>query len=114
MTAIQDYHAHVYFSQETLDQATALCERARDHFDIKMGRVHCRPVGPHPVWSCQLTVPTDRMGDMLGWLALERDGLTIFIHPNTGDDLADHTRHAVWMGQMLPLEVAMFADATSS
>ena len=46
----------------------------------------------------------------------ERDGLTIFIHPNTGDDLADHTRHAVWMGQILPLEVAMFAkkDATSS
>lgn len=108
MAAIQDYHAHVYFAQETLEQATALCERARDEFGVEMGRVHSKPVGPHPVWSCQLRVSTGSIGDVLGWLALNRDGLTIFVHPNTGDALADHTRHALWLGQMLPLDTSIF------
>ena len=28
MELIADFHAHVYFSHETLDQATTLCEQA--------------------------------------------------------------------------------------
>lgn len=109
MAAIQDYHAHVYFAQESLEQARALCERARDEFGLQMGRVHSKPVGPHPVWSCQLLVANSSIGELLGWLALNRDGLTVFVHPNTGDALADHTRHAIWLGQMLPLETSIFA-----
>ena len=41
-------------------------------------------------------------------LSLNRDGLTLFIHPNTGDAYKDHTDHALWMGQILPLGVQMF------
>jgi aromatic ring-cleaving dioxygenase len=110
MSQITDFHAHVYFSEETLDQATTLCERARDKFDLRMGRIHKKPIGPHPVWSCQLSVPVAGFGDIIPWLSTNRDGLTIFIHPNTGDDLADHTHHAMWMGQMLPLAVDMFKN----
>ena len=49
------YHAHVYFEQETLEFATALCKKAGDLFRLKIGRVHQKPVGPHPKWSCQIT-----------------------------------------------------------
>jgi len=34
----------------------------------------------------------------------------VFVHPETGDDLTDHTRHAIWLGAMLPLELSIFDD----
>lgn len=108
MSQITGFHAHVYFDADTVGQATALCERLRDAFALTMGRVHERPVGPHPRWSCQLSVPPTKIGEVVSWLAINRDGLTIFIHAETGDDLADHTKHAIWMGEMLELDLSIF------
>jgi DOPA 4,5-dioxygenase len=108
MAEIQDFHAHVYFDADTGEQARALCEAARDRFGIAMGRVHEKLVGPHPRWSCQLTVPRDRFGDVIPWLALHRGGLTVFTHPNTGQDLEDHRDRAIWMGELLPLHLEIF------
>jgi len=105
MQGIQDFHAHVYFDVTTVERARALCEAARQRFDLAVGRMHERPVGPHPRWSCQLTVPTDRFGEVVAWLALHREGLTLFIHPNTGDALTDHRDRAIWMGELLPLNL---------
>ena len=48
------YHAHVYFDEKTVEQARKLCESAAKRFGVAMGRVHRKPVGPHPRWSCQL------------------------------------------------------------
>jgi aromatic ring-cleaving dioxygenase len=42
-------------------------------------------------------------GELIPWLSLNRAGLTVFIHPQTGDELADHTEHALWMGNIEPL-----------
>lgn len=108
MHGIRDFHAHVYYDATTIDRARKVCEAARDRFGIPMGRMHERPVGPHPMWSCQLTIPTDQFGEVLSWLALNRDGLIVFSHPQTGDDLADHTDHAIWMGDALELNVDQF------
>lgn len=36
---------------------------------------------------------------------LNRRGLTILVHPETGDDLADHSKHALWLGAVLPLDL---------
>src|SRR5690606_24832687 len=47
---IAGYHAHVYFNAQSLPQARALCEAAAQHFPLKMGRIHEKPVGPHPDW----------------------------------------------------------------
>lgn len=104
----QSFHAHVYFDADTLAQATALCETVRDTFDIKMGRVHEKPVGPHPCWSCQLTVPYEKFAEVTSWLSLNRDGLVVFIHAETGDDLADHTKHVIWLGESVTLKTEMF------
>jgi DOPA 4,5-dioxygenase len=106
---IHCYHAHVYFDASTLHQARALCEEAARVFPLKMGRVHERPVGPHPDWSCQLTVQVADIGAVLGWLALNRNGLVVFLHLDTGDDLVDHTEHAIWMGAVRPLNLSMFS-----
>jgi len=107
MTEITGYHAHVYFTAGAVDQARALCEAARDRFDtVAMGRVHEKPVGPHPRWSCQLAFPPETFGVLIPWLALNRDGLTIFIHTCSGDDIPDHTDYAMWMGELLELNLA--------
>jgi len=43
---------------------------------------------------------------VISWLALNRQGLTVFTHAITGDDIKDHTDHAIWMGAMPALELS--------
>ena len=107
---IVGWHAHVYFDANTLAQARALCEAAAARFPLKMGRVHERPVGPHPDWSCQLAFRAERFAEVIPWLALHRGGLTVFIHPITGQDLRDHRDHAIWMGAVRPLDLSVLRD----
>ncbi|MGE8412637.1 MAG: DOPA 4,5-dioxygenase family protein [Pseudomonas sp.] len=108
MQRIKGYHAHVYFDASTIDQARALCEQAAQRFGLQMGRVHERLVGPHPDWSCQLAFKPGLFGEVVPWLALNRQGLVVFLHPDTGDDLLDHTDHAIWMGALRPLDLTVF------
>ncbi|MGL5793939.1 MAG: DOPA 4,5-dioxygenase family protein, partial [Waterburya sp.] len=42
------------------------------------------------------------------WLALNRNDLTILIHPLTGNDLKDHTDYAAWMGVPQELNLDVF------
>ena len=107
-SAIVSYHAHVYFDAGSAPKARALCEAAAKRFDLEMGRMHERPVGPHPMWSCQLACAPEVFSELLPWLALNRDGLIIFAHPETGDHLADHRDHAIWLGPGLALDLSIF------
>lgn len=111
MPEIRGFHAHVYFDEGTLEKAQRLCEKAGGLFPVTMGRMHLKPVGPHPMWSCQLAFGPEVFGEVLAWLALNRDGLIIFIHPETGDELADHRDHAIWMGDTLRLKLDLFEKA---
>ena len=105
---IRDFHAHIYFDPDEVDQARAFGAAARAQFGVPEGHYHVRPVGPHPRGSCQLTVPAERFGEVAQWLTLNRGQLTIFAHANTGDDLADHTRHVIWFGPSETLNLSMF------
>ena len=105
---IRGFHAHVYFGPDTVEQARALCSEAATRFGVTMGRVHEKPVGPHPDWSCQLAFGPELIGIILPWLALYRHGLVVFLHPDTGNDLLDHTDHAIWMGAIRPLDLSVF------
>ncbi len=58
----------------------------------------------------QIAFPSGMLGSFLPWLMLNRDGLTILLHPETGDDYLDHTAHAVWFGAVLPLHLEAFQD----
>ena len=105
---IQNFHAHIYFNPEQLEEAKKLGSAARDRFGVPVGHYHVRPVGPHPRGSCQLTVPPENFGDLAQWLVLNRGGLTIFAHATTGDDLADHTHNVVWFGPSDRLDLSIF------
>ena len=108
MQRIKGYHAHVYYDASTMEQARQLCEEAAKLFGVSMGRMHQKPVGPHPDWSCQLAFGPEVVGVVLPWLALYRHGLVVFLHPLTGDELADHRDHAIWMGAIRPLDLSIF------
>lgn len=110
-SGILGYHSHVYFDIHTIEKARALCETTAYRFDIKMGRMHQRPIGPHPDWSCQLSYGAKQLNDVLPWLAMHRNGLVIFTHPLTGDDLQDHRDFAIWMGAIRPLNLDIFTQA---
>jgi aromatic ring-cleaving dioxygenase len=105
---IKDWHSHVYFDAATRDAAWALRERIEKEFDIQMGRFHEKPVGPHPMFSYQVTVRNDQIGPMISWLVLNHGDLIVFSHPNTGQDLEDHRDRAVWVGKSVPLLLDIF------
>ena len=90
--------------------ADKLCEAAGKTFGVKVGRMHDNPVGPHPRGSCQLTIGKDQFADVVPWLVLNRKGLTVFTHAQTGNALQDHTDHVIWLG---PSETLKLSALTS-
>jgi aromatic ring-cleaving dioxygenase len=107
--SIRDFHAHIYYEPEQVELAKQLAAAAQQRFPIAVGHFHLRPVGPHPRGSVQLTVPRDSFGDVAQFLALNRGGLTIFAHAETGNDLADHTEHVIWFGPSEELNLSIFS-----
>jgi aromatic ring-cleaving dioxygenase len=102
------YHAHVYFGPETVEGARALVEEAGRTFKVQVGRVHEKLVGPHPMWSCQLAFSSDQFDRLIPWLEAHRGPMDVFVHGLTGDDLADHTTHAYWLGNEHWLDLSVF------
>ncbi|MEQ8816018.1 MAG: DOPA 4,5-dioxygenase family protein [Thalassobaculum sp.] len=109
--SIDGWHAHVYFDASTRDPARALYDRVAARFpDAEMGRFHERPVGPHPMWSYQVAFAPGLLADIVPWLVLNRDGLDVFVHPNTGNGRADHSAHVMFLGKSYPLDLSIFDD----
>ena len=108
MSEIENFHAHVYYDAPTRAQAQKLCEAAGQKFGVKVGRMHDNPVGPHPRGSCQLTIGKEQFTDVVSWLVLNRSGLTVFTHAQTGNALKDHTDHVIWLGPSETLELDQF------
>ena len=106
--SIFDFHAHIYFDPPQLAEAKALASVVREKFGVSVGHFHERPVGPHPRGSVQMTVPTNRFGEVATWLAVNRAGLTIFAHASTGEDRQDHSHNVIWFGPSEELNLALF------
>ncbi|MDJ0798697.1 MAG: DOPA 4,5-dioxygenase family protein [Calothrix sp. MO_167.B12] len=104
----ENYHAHVYFEQLTLQQATELCEEAGKLFNIQVGKIYQKLVGPHPCWSCQLAFSSQEYEKLIPWLEANRKGLNILVHGLTEDDLKDHTENASWIGEPQELVLSIF------
>jgi len=105
---ITGWHAHVYYDAESRAKAERIREAVAARFPgVTIGRMHDRPIGPHPMGSWLFTFMPEALGAVMPWLLLNRDGCIVFLHPETGDALADHTTHAVWFGpaQILDLKV---------
>jgi aromatic ring-cleaving dioxygenase len=86
------------------------CARVAAEFPrAKLGRWHDELVGPHTRSMYQIAFPADLLNSFLPWLMLNRDGLSILLHPETGDDYRDHSAHAAWLGAAVPLRLDVFS-----
>ena len=112
MTAnLSPCHAHIYYTAEERPRA----ERLRDDFldqaargeaDILfVGQMTDRGVGPHPVPQYEIHFLERSWSDMIA--AIEASGLRALVHPLTDDDVADHTKHAHWIGEPLKLDFSV-------
>jgi DOPA 4,5-dioxygenase len=109
--AILDYHAHIYYDAKTRRQAAELRAALAERFEVAMGRWRDEPAGPHPEPMYQVAFAREIFAELLPWLMLNRRGLTILVHPNTGHALPDHVDFPIWLGEKLELDVSMLGGA---
>jgi DOPA 4,5-dioxygenase len=110
ISVIHDWHAHVYYDPESRDRAATLRDWVERDFSVRMGRWHDQPVGPHPQAMYQIAFPNEVFASLAPFLALNRMGLTILIHPETDRPRDDHLLHAMWLGSVLPLSAGMLPE----
>ncbi len=101
---IKDWHIHVYFTPETRDTAALLRQWVEERFTVRMGRWHDALVGPHTQPMYQIAFMPDQFPTLVPFVMMNRMGLTVLLHPESGRQLDDHTLHATWMGEVLPLK----------
>ena len=103
---VEVYHAHVYFEEASVETARSLRETiARAFPTARLGNFNERPRGPHLRWSFEVAFEPDLFGTIVPWLAHHRGDLAVLVHPDTEDEVTDHTVHAIWMGEILDLDL---------
>jgi DOPA 4,5-dioxygenase len=110
---ITDYHAHVYYDPNDADsraRAALLREWVEARFPVRMGRWHDVPVGPHPTAMYQIAFQPEVFAELAPFIMLNRMGLTVLLHPESGRPRDDHTLHAVWMGEVLPVKAEVLPE----
>lgn len=104
----KSYHAHIYYDPATRRTAAKVRGQIEERFTVKMGSWHDEPVGPHPQSMYQVAFSPGVFPKIVPWLMENRAGLAVLVHPNSGDDLLDHSDYAIWLGRMLRLKLGMF------
>jgi len=104
-TDITGFHAHVYFDAATREAAERVREGLAQQAPVELGRWHEQPVGPHLKSMYQVAFAFEVFATVVPWLMLNRAGLSILVHPMTGDAVADHDVYPLWLGTPLPIDV---------
>ena len=107
---ITDYHIHVYYDPADRTPAALLREWVEARFAVRMGRWHDVPVGPHPTAMYQMLFPVALFPTLVPFVMMNRMGLTVLLHPESGRPRDDHTLHATWMGAVLALKTDVLPE----
>ena len=103
--SISGYHIHIYYAEaEGPAAARALRDSLAARFEVALGMWRETAGGPHPTPMFQVNFATPLFAEIVPWLMLNRGGLDVLVHPETGDDVADHGDFALWLGQVLPID----------
>jgi aromatic ring-cleaving dioxygenase len=100
---INGYHAHIYYAPDTRVTAAELREAVGARFPCRVGRWHDEAVGPHPISMYQIAFEASEFSRIVPFLMLNRNGLSILVHPMSGDAYLDHSRYALWLGEQQDL-----------
>ena len=58
-----------------------------------------------PATAADKDAPTPCAVAIVPWLMLNREGLSVLVHPLTGNDYDDHSLYALWLGTALSLDL---------
>jgi aromatic ring-cleaving dioxygenase len=112
LPSIISYHAHIYWrTPAERERALHIRQWLGERFVVQLGSVHDRAVGPHGEPMYQVAFTPDRFAALVPWLMLNRLGLSVLVHPNTGRARDDHQIHALWIGAPLALHVDMLPNS---
>ena len=99
---ITSYHAPIYSpNMEARARASVFRKLIEKKFNIRMGCWCETPVGPHTQPMYQFAFETVQFPEIVRWLLLNRNGLTVLVHPETGQDYVDHRHNSFWLGELL-------------
>ena len=102
-TAIKSYHAHIYFDEDSYEKAALLRRWVVERFPVELGNWNQKPRGPHVTPSFYFGFTNDLLPILVPWLQLNSLGLTILLHPNTGDGKSDHLHYTLWVNRSQPV-----------
>ena len=108
---ITDYHMHIYYDPAQRESAAQLREWVETRFTVRMGRWHEVPVGPHPTAMYQIQFAVELFPTLVPFVMMNRMGLTVLLHPQSGRPRDDHTLNATWMGAVLALNTGMLPES---
>ena len=103
------YHAHIYFNLDEM----ALAGQVRENIikDLPQltyqGQLIPVPIGPHPKPMFEIHIPAADINYVIATIDALRQGLSVLIHPVQHDEMAAHTVDARWLGEKLPLNLAI-------
>ncbi|KAJ6457091.1 DOPA-like domain-containing protein [Mycena vitilis] len=111
---IKEWHFHIYFHQENAEEHHAALElrdavlrlrRDGAFIAVPLFRVNTAPIGPHPVGSYEIWVPSETFSSVFSYLCVNRGSLSILVHPLTREERDDHEFRNAWIGPAYPLDL---------
>ena len=107
---VTEFHAHIYFDAVTRASALSLHETMlRFHPLLKVHTMAEGSRGPHVLPMFGMDIPKEIFAIVVSFLALNRGPHSVLFHPLSGNELLDHTHHALWLGPQQPLNLAVLA-----
>lgn len=108
---ITAYHVHIYYKPGTQGETDAvnLAQEIDRRFPKAVEDAHrVGKVGPHTEANIGVTITAQSFGEVVSFLQMNNKGLSILIHPRTGDELLDHGDAALWLGKPVAFNEKFF------
>ena len=104
------FHSHIYFNKETYSKAQNFHEDFKKlKIPKQLSEMHQHLMGPHPFWMFEVDFKTENFLEIIEFMQKHRNGLSILVHPLSGNALLDHTDYAMFLGQKEDLNLAIFS-----
>jgi len=113
---IKEWHFHIYFHQGNAEEheaalklrdAVLALRRDGAFVAVPLFRVNSAPVGPHPVGSYEIWVPSETFSSVFSYLCMHRGNLSVLVHPLTREERKDHETRNAWLGPSYPLDLSI-------
>lgn len=96
------------FSYELREKVQKEFAKEIENGDIRVYKFWDKPIGPHPInmWEIDFKKP-ELFPKLVSFYQLNHGKLSVLIHPRSGNDLLDHTNHALWLGHKQRLDTTL-------